>query len=400
MMRSKFCALAIAALIGAVGTPPAKAQTILDEVWQLALKNFHDPSMNGSDWQAIKAKYLTKEKQAFNSGDRTSVINAMLGELKTSHTRYFPPNDPMLPVLLGVFSGNPDLKKTISDRDPDGTPTVEGIGVFASKLDDSYFVTSILNGSNGEQAGLKTGDELVLADGAAFDPQSAFKGKAGKTVTVEVRRERGGPLVPYVVQVTRVPSLAALDDATRASVRLIVRGGKKILYVRFWSFAGMIAEEIVGTAPLDKADQMVIDARGLVGGGGPNLLELLDPRIGQVCASTRKGQNCGPRSMKGRTVLLVDERTRSAAELLAHGFRKAEFGPIVGARTAGAVTGGRLFPLSDGGALYLAVSGITVDGINLEGKGVEADQSVEFDTRYAAGRDPRLDAALDAASKL
>lgn len=400
MLRFKMYAIAIAAYLAIAGAIPARAQTVIEEVWQLAQTQFHDPAMNGTDWQAVKARYLPMVTKSENTGARAKLINAMLDELQTSHTRYCPPDDPMLPVLLGVYSGNPDLKELISDRDPDGTPTVEGIGVFASEQDGSYFATSILNGSSGEKAGLKTGDELVLADGAPFDPWTAFKGKADKVVKLEVRRERGGPLMSIVVPVARMPALAALDDATRNSVRLIEHGGKTILYVRFWSFAGFIADEIAETAPLDKADRMVIDARGLVGGGGPNLLELLDPRIGQVCASTRKGQNCGPRSMKGRTVLLVDERTRSAAELLAYGFKKTGFGPIVGSRTAGAVTGGRLFPLSDGGALYLAVSGLTVDGIDLEGKGVGADKVVEFDPRFAAGQDPRMDAALEAASRL
>jgi carboxyl-terminal processing protease len=46
--------------------------------------------------------------------------------------------------------------------------------------------------------------------------------------------------------------------------------------------------------------------------------------------------------------------------------------------------------------LYLASAAVTVDGDVLEGKGVAPDVAVPFDLRYAAGRDPQLEAALRA----
>ena len=99
-------------------------------------------------------------------------------------------------------------------------------------------------------------------------------------------------------------------------------------------------------------------------------------------------------------VLLVDGGTRSGKEILAHGFRTYGIGPVVGGRTAGAVTAGRLFRLSNDDLLYVAVADARVDGERLEGRGVEPDIEVPFDVEFAADRDPRLERALDEAVRL
>jgi len=51
--------------------------------------------------------------------------------------------------------------------------------------------------------------------------------------------------------------------------------------------------------------------------------------------------------------------------------------------------------LPDDSLLVLAVADVTVDGGRLEGKGVEPDVTVPFDIRYANGRDPQFDAAVE-----
>ena len=93
-------------------------------------------------------------------------------------------------------------------------------------------------------------------------------------------------------------------------------------------------------------------------------------------------------------VLLVDSHTRSSAEMMAFGFRRAKLGTIVGARTAGAVAAGRLYPTPGGGVLYLAVSLLILDGQILEQVGVAPDVSVPMPLAYAAGADPQLEAAI------
>jgi carboxyl-terminal processing protease len=95
--------------------------------------------------------------------------------------------------------------------------------------------------------------------------------------------------------------------------------------------------------------------------------------------------------------VLVDHGTRSGKEILAHAFKTSKRAVLVGERTAGAVVGGRPYVLSDGSLLLIAVQDVQVDGVRLEGVGVEPDVEVKWDIRFAAGDDPQLKRALEIA---
>ena len=82
-------------------------------------------------------------------------------------------------------------------------------------------------------------------------------------------------------------------------------------------------------------------------------------------------------------------------EIFAYGFQKYGYGDLVGERTAGAVLGARGFLLEDG-LLILPLFSIQTDGETLEGRGVAPTIEVPFDVRYAEGRDPQLDRAVEA----
>lgn len=82
-------------------------------------------------------------------------------------------------------------------------------------------------------------------------------------------------------------------------------------------------------------------------------------------------------------------------EIFAYGFQKYGYGDLVGERTAGAVLGARGV-LLEGGLLILPMFSIQTDGETLEGRGVAPTIEVPFDVRYAEGRDPQLDRAVEA----
>lgn len=96
--------------------------------------------------------------------------------------------------------------------------------------------------------------------------------------------------------------------------------------------------------------------------------------------------------------MLVNEGSRSAKEILAYSFQQYDIGPVVGAKTAGAVVAGTAFLMPDGSLLYLAVADVYVDGNQrLEGKGVAPDVMVPFSPEYTRGADPQKERALEVA---
>jgi carboxyl-terminal processing protease len=229
------------------------------------------------------------------------------------------------------------------------------------------------------------------------------------------------------VPVAMIQPKKAFADATRASARILEREGRRIGYVHLWSSTDVevlrdalqrIGDAAGGaggrgrnrggsvSALADRIDWLVIDMRGKVGGYASvpgAFLDVIDPperRIGIRVTTTRDGQSVSEaaRSLRGRTALLIDRKTRSAGEIFAHGFKRAKLGPSVGATTAGAVIAGRAFVMPGETLLYVAIRGLEIDGVQLEGKGVEPDVRVERPLPYADGADPVLDAALSLAT--
>jgi carboxyl-terminal processing protease len=100
-------------------------------------------------------------------------------------------------------------------------------------------------------------------------------------------------------------------------------------------------------------------------------------------------------ALRGRTVVLIDHHTRSTAELFVHSYKRERQGPLIGTRTAGAVSAAAAYLMPGGDLLYLAVTGLEIDGEILEGPGVVPDLEVARPLPYANGADPVLDAAVD-----
>ena len=69
------------------------------------------------------------------------------------------------------------------------------------------FVFSFGTFAPAQQAGLRAGDEIIAAEGTAFEPIGSFRGKVGKSVVLEVRRGASVvqiPVMPVELEPTRM----------------------------------------------------------------------------------------------------------------------------------------------------------------------------------------------------
>ncbi len=109
------------------------------------------------------------------------------------------------------------------------------------------------------------------------------------------------------------------------------------------------------------------------------------------------GEGLGPQPIHGRIVLLINEHTHSAAEMVASFAKQNRFATLVGTKTAGEVLRGANFKLPCGYMLRMRVAGwYTWQGQCIEGKGVEPDLTVQNTPEsLAAGVDSQLQKALD-----
>lgn len=392
-------------VIALVAYLPARAESdaansaaVFDEVWRTARDRFYDRELHGLDWKAIADKYRPQAASAASARERAAVINRMLAELHTSHTGYYTPEDTAYYDLADIFSWG--LRHELPAAFPGGEVAYAGIGVFTRSIDGKTFASGVLNGLPADKAGLLVGDELLAADGAPFEPVESFSDKSGRQVTLTIRRSRDGEPQKLAVTPERIEPNAAFLDAMRASTKAIERGGARIGYIHVWSYARndyqeLLAEQI-STGALKDADALIWDLRDGWGGADPDYLDIFNARGPTMITTERDGdESVINAKWRKPAALLINGGTRSGKEVLAYGFKKYGYGPVIGTRTAGALLAARAFLLQGGGLLLLPVEDVAIDGERLEGRGVTPTIEVPFELPYAAGADPQLERAID-----
>jgi carboxyl-terminal processing protease len=412
---------------------------LFDAVVDTVNKRFFDQAaLNRNNWRERAQAMRPSVLDSPSIGDAVRQINQLLAELGASHTALYTPNDDQYYILLDVIGAglNSTMRDLIHRRFWGSGPYYPGIGVFTQNVDGQNFVDGVLEGSPAEKAGLKFGDEILSVDGRPYHPIKAFRDKIGATVELMVRRTASAGPERLTATVIPIRPVQTFSDATEASARTIERNGSRIGYVHIWALAesssfanalrefdpltiaakrlcastfgscGPIVGKVLGiTRELSKPlDSLIVDLRGRVGGDigvAGQLLQQLDG--GSYWGSWRSGnefQTAQRASFRGRSGLLIDAHTRSAAEIMAYGYKRSAFGPLFGTRTAGAVLSGALHPMPGDTVLYLAVVGHEIDGHHLEGTGVTPDYRVERPLPYAQGADPVLEAAADLLSSI
>jgi carboxyl-terminal processing protease len=380
---------------------------LLDEVWQTVNQHFFDPNFNGVDWRAMREQYRSIAAQAESRQQLADVINQMLAELDTSHTRFYTADEPAYYQLLGVFlPRSPELQKQLAQFLPEGKSLYSDIGIFTKTSNGRRFVNAILDGSPAAEAGLMVGDELIEVDGQPFHPIQSFAERADRAVTVTIRRSPNAPTQDLRVTPKQFDATTMFLEAQKASVQVIEQDSKRIGYVHVWSYAGDQYHEQLETdvlyGELEGADALVIDLREGWGGASPNYLNLYTPRNLTLTSIPRDGTRYTTNSAWSKpVVLLVNEGSRSGKEILAYGFQQFNIGPVVGTKTAGAVVAGSPFLMQDGSLLYLAVTDVYLNEVQrLEGIGITPDVEVSFILEYAQGTDPQKEKAVAVAAAL
>jgi len=373
---------------------------VFDEAAGLVRTHFYDRKMHGRDWDQLVARYRPRYLAAEGAKARSEAINALLAELEASHMIYATPDDPAYYQLADIFRFG--LRRDLPKHFPNGI-SYPGIGIFTREIDGKTFVTGVMAGLAGEKAGLKVGDEIVSADGAPFQPVGSFRDKVGTTVRLAIRRERSGPETVVEIRPERIEPGKAFRRAMHDSARLIEANGKRIGYIRVWSYAGRDYQDILvdelSSGKLKDADALIWDLRDGWGGARPHFLDVFNARAPDMTFTERSGKREFV-SFRWRkpVAMLVNGGTRSGKEVLAYGFKTYGYGEVIGVRTAGALLAGRGYLLSDGSFLMVAVSDVAVDGMRLERTGVTPTLEVPFDIPYAAGSDPQLDKAVEVLS--
>ncbi|MEM9905586.1 MAG: S41 family peptidase [Cyanobacteria bacterium P01_D01_bin.44] len=389
--------------VGLLLRPTPAAQTeLFDAVWETVNDNFYDADFNGVDWATAGKQYRPQVAQASSLADKATLINEMLDQLQTSHTHLYTPDEPAYYQLLGIFYPRlSDLQTQLEERFPEGKIEYAGIGIVTAQIKGNTFVKAIFDGSPAAIAGLQVGDQILSADDQPFEPIKSFLEKVDQSVTLLVQKS---PNPGSQQEITVTPKLfdgiTMFVDAMAESVDVIKKKGKQIGYIHAWSYASedyqKQLEDELFYGRLKDADALILDLRDGWGGAPLTALHPYTARGPSLTSIRRDGTTSTYSGHWSKPVIMVvNEGSRSAKEILAYGFQQYEIGPVVGTPTPGAVVAGRSFLMPDDNLLYVAVADVYLDDeVRLEGVGVTPDVVVPLPLEHAQGVDPQKERAI------
>lgn len=400
-MRAALLALAFVAVTASAAEDP-----VLERVDALVTQAFYSPAvLKERGWAKSVARADRRLARAKDATARTAIFRELLASLRTSHTEYFPKDDPRHADLAAIFARVLADPARCPHESPEPPPPIErsGIGAWWKQVDGRWFAASVFDGGIAQKAGMRNGDEVVSADGEPFAPVASFAGRAGRSVSLGVQHSRTGKLDTIAVVPQVEQPLALHAAATRDSARIVEHDGKRIAYLHLWSGVGdapAAAREAIRTLNAKSPDAWILDIRDGWGGVPPDFVSVFDTRVPVLVTTPREGEAFHfDGQLRVPTAVLVNDSVKSGKEVLAHTIREHHLATIVGSATPGALVAGTAYCLPDGALLYVATGITTIDGEVLEGHGVTPDVVVPFDVRWANGADPQLDAALELLAK-
>jgi carboxyl-terminal processing protease len=321
------------------------------------------------------------------SGDLVeNAIRSMLEELDP-HSVYIPKED--------LEAANEPLNGSF-----------EGIGIQFNILLDTIFVVSPISGGPSEKLGIKAGDKIVEIESETVagigitnrDVALKLKGPKGTKVNVGILRRGVSKLIEFEITRDKIPIFSV--DATYMVT-------PKIGYVKLNRFSKTSTKELresITTLRAQGMEDLIFDLQGNGGGLLRSAIEVADEFLSDDKLIVYTEGRSFPREdtkshyqggfEKGKLIVLIDEGSASASEIVSGAVQDWDRGLIVGRRSFGKGLVQRPVPLPDGSAVRLTVQKYYTPAGRCIQKpyddGIEAYRHEKYD-RYEKGEMLSLD---------
>jgi len=299
-------------------------------------------------------------------------------------------------------------KETYEDLKIRVEGTFGGIGVYVLQDEEGHLkIVSPIKGTPAYKAGIKDGDIITKINGESTvgmnqdDAVHLMRGDPGTQLTLSVYRdsEKKEYDFPIIREIINVPSVEAK----------VIDSAQKIGYISLNQFASRSAEEIktsLNDLIENKGIQgLILDLRNNGGGDFDVAIKIAGIFLDGdkvVSVADSKGNKEEFRADAGKVdipmVVLVNENSASASEILAAALRDNERAVLVGKKTFGKGLVQTVFPLRNGGALKLTTQKYyTPDGVDINEVGITPDYVVE--NKVDSSEDLQLQKAISLIKK-
>jgi carboxyl-terminal processing protease len=399
-------------------------EKVYSRVCDLVTRKHFDPGMNGANWEELSKGRREEILRSATDEEFEKKIQDLLNELRTSHTGFRHFKSPNIP-------GRHAISATFMRCNLDG--------------EQRWMFQDVHEGGPAYVTGLRPGDILLQVRDRELRPPEPPIFPVGEESQYAVQKPDG----KRIVGTLNVPSPRSKNHPVVVPKAVLCsQMPDGIGWLKVTMFPGAVGIDLArmldaAVAHLKDATRLIVDLRGNTGGGigGLRLMSYLTPgkkevgysltrarkekgyarerlpRFGRIPShkatllwlALRHGfidksilvvtEGLGPQRFHGRVVILVNEHTSSAGEMVAAFAQENGLATIVGTKTAGRLLSGSAFKAGLGYLLGLPVAAyLTWEGKLIEGKGVSPGIPVELlPEELKRGEDSQIRTALQVA---
>ena len=361
-----------------VVTPPGGSSRIsdspkevIDQTWQIVFRDYLD--INGKykpeQWRSLRRDVLAKSYGS--SKEAYEAIRGMLGSLDDPYTRFLDPRE-------------------FKEMQIDTSGELSGVGIQLSldKETKNLVVVSPIEGSPASRAGVQPKDVIVAIDGKSTkgmsteDAVKLIRGQAGTTVTLTLKRKAQTLELPLTRE--RI-ELHAVDHQINTSA-----DGVKVGYIRLKQFNATATKDMrqaVKDLEEKGAQGYVLDLRSNPGGLLMASVEIARQWLNEgtiVSTKTRDGiqdvKRANGRALTTKPmVVLVNEGSASASEILSGALQDNNRAVLVGQKTFGKGLVQSVRGLSDGSGMTVTIAKyLTPSGRDIHKHGIDPDVTAKM----------------------
>jgi carboxyl-terminal processing protease len=400
---------------------------IFDKVCRLVETKHFNPGLNGVDWSTLAQSRRNQILACAEPGAFEKEVHRLVAELKTSHTGFRHAGTRNIPARHAINA------------------TLQRIGVNGT---ERWMFQDVHQGGPAYTAGIRPGDLLLECGGREIQPPNDLMFSIGESAHLLIERLHGGQ---QKVNIQLPIPKSQKHPVTAPQAVSTERLSDEIGLLKVAMFPGAVGIDVAkdidrGIAALDGCGRLIVDLRGNTGGGigGLRLMSYLTPgklevgysltrkrrergyrreeltRFGRIpshkatllwlaarYAFVEKSilvvtEGFGERRFHGRVVLVVNEHTASAGEMVSAFAEENDLATIVGTKTPGRLLSGSAFKVGHGYILSLPVAAyLTWQGRMLENNGIVPKFSIELSRdALREGRDTQLETAVEVAKAL
>lgn len=259
-----------------------------------------------------------------------------------------------------------------------------GIGITVTKEGNYVKIISPIEGTPGDRADLKSGDFIIAVDGedisgwTLHEAVEVMRGEPGDKVTLTINRRQKIFEVEIIREIIKVDPVSYEMKGDIGYIRL----------KQFNQFAYDKTEEALFALKQENPKALIIDLRSNPGGYLSEVINIADLFIDKespivhIDYKTEEDQTYYAKNrdlFEKEIIVLVNEGSASASEILTGAIKDNKEGTIVGTKTFGKGTVQTVLPLANDGAMKLTIAEyLTANKSHINKKGITPDILVEI----------------------